>query len=163
MALITLTNRMTVIVDDHLFEDLNEHRWTFKGRLTGSGYAVRTYKDEDGVRRTEYMHRRIAQTPAGLLTDHANGNTLDNRLENLRHVTTKQNGMNRKANRCSTSRFIGVSFVERYQKYVAQIKAEGRVINLGYYEVEEDAARARDEATKRHYGEFVRLNFPDET
>jgi hypothetical protein len=162
MALIILTNGMTTLVDDDLFEELNQFRWTFKARPSGSGYAIRSYKDDDGVRRTEYMHRRVAQTPVGLLTDHANGDTLDNRIENLRHVTTKQNGMNRKANQSSTSRFIGVSFVERYQKFIAQIKADGRIINLGYYADEEKAARARDAATRVYFGQYGRLNFPND-
>jgi hypothetical protein len=162
MARIILHNGMAALVDDDLYEELNRHSWTFKARKSGSGYAIRSVKDEDGRRRTEYMHRRVAQTPEGLLTDHVNGDPLDNRRCNLRHVDKRQNGMNRQSNRGSTSQYIGVSFIRRYQKWCAQIKAGDRIINLGYYDHEVEAARARDRGTRVYFGEYGRLNFPNE-
>lgn len=43
-----------------------------------------------------YLHRLLAGTPKGMWTDHINGNTLDNRKENLRICTPQENARNRR-------------------------------------------------------------------
>lgn len=53
-----------------------------------------------GRSRTVYMHRVVADAPAGLEVDHSNHDSLDNRRScNLRVVTHKQNLENRKDRR----------------------------------------------------------------
>lgn len=51
---------------------------------------------KDGLRKNIYVHRLVADTflgvkPKGLVTDHINGDKYDNRLCNLRYVTTREN------------------------------------------------------------------------
>ena len=46
-------------------------------------------------KKTKKLHRLLMNEPEGLLVDHINRNPYDNRLENLRIVTDRQNARNR--------------------------------------------------------------------
>lgn len=70
--------------------------------------------------------------------------------------------MNKTSKNGSSSKYIGVSYYKNYNKWVAQIKVNNKKINLGYFINEIEAAKARDLATKEHFGEYGNLNFPDE-
>jgi hypothetical protein len=66
--------------------------------------------------------------------DHINGNGLDNKLCNLREVTTQQNCQNiRKAPKHNTTGFMGVSYYKASKKYSAQISLGGKTKHLGYF------------------------------
>lgn len=87
--------------------------------------------------------------------DHRDGNRSNNRIENLRACTGRQNLMNTKAR----GQYKGVTFNKTAGKHAAQITAQGRNQHLGLYERAEDAARAYDAAAIANFGEFARLNF----
>jgi hypothetical protein len=94
------------------------------------------------------------------LVDHINTDSLDNRRANLRLATHSQNSCNSRRDKSNTySRFRGVSFSKRKQKFFAAIRANGKKTWLGYFKTEIDAARAYDEAAKKYHEEFARLNF----
>jgi hypothetical protein len=90
--------------------------------------------------------------------DHANGDSLDNRSQNLRIATKAQNAMNSKA--IGSCGFKGVSKTAS-GKYSAKITANWRSEYMGLFESAEDAARAYDAAARRLHGQFARLNFPN--
>ena len=94
--------------------------------------------------------------------DHINNDKTDNRLENLRPATRKENGRNRKAHKDSSSKYKGVSWNKKQQKWISQIKINYKTEYLGCYTSEEDAARAYDKAARELHGEYACLNFPDE-
>jgi hypothetical protein len=87
--------------------------------------------------------------PQGLEIDHINGNKIDNRMENMRLVTTRQNGQNRKEHR--DGQLVG--FYKRDKKYQAHIYI-GKKIHLGYYETEKEAHEAYKIACK-HIRNYV--------
>jgi hypothetical protein len=163
MGSIVLNNGMSVLVDDDLFDELNQHRWTYQKRRNGRGYAVRCVRGSDGKYRTICLHRVVAQTPEGMFADHIDGNPLNCTRANLRNVTRQENSWNRRAKASSTSQFIGVSWSTRARKWLAQIMIENRVRYLGAYASEVEAAMVRDTATREHYGAIGRLNFKDGT
>ena len=84
------------------------------------GYAVKRCT-ANGKKITIRMHSLINGTPAGLVTDHINGNKLDNRRENLRSVGQMINAWNRKRNREHTKYKLpsGVTYDKSRNKYVA--------------------------------------------
>lgn len=91
------------------------------------------------------------------MIDHINGDSSDNRIENLRLATAAQNMRNSKSNRGS-SRFKGVTWHKRDKCWQASIRADGATYYLGNHTTEEAAAMAYNTAALRHHGEFARLN-----
>jgi len=82
--------------------------------------------------------------------DHINGNPLDNRIKNMRVVSTRENGKNRKRPSTNTSGIIGVSWNKRQSKWVSQICVNYKKIFLGCYDNITDAASARQTAEKKY-------------
>lgn len=86
--------------------------------------------------------------------DHINGDRLDNRLVNLRDVPIAENSKNQRRKKKNSSGITGVYFFARTRKWVASIKGDGKVRNLGYFDTIEAAAIAR-KAAERRYGFHV--------
>jgi hypothetical protein len=124
-------------------------------------YAARTDITDDLQAKIIYLHRQLMQPPEGLVVDHKNCVPLDNRRANLRIVTQAQNMRNRRKRKNTSSRYIGVWFDKKRNKWTVQIRYNGKKIWLGTFDSEIDAARAYDAAAKKYFGEFVRLNFPE--
>jgi HNH endonuclease len=103
------------------------------------------------------MHNVILQNPGGLLADHRNGNGLDNRRSNLRLATILQNAQNRKP---TAGRELPKGVMKKRGKFLAKIRVDGMVLELGYFLTIEEAAAAYDKAAHEHHGEFARPNTP---
>lgn len=101
-------------------------------RKAGNGY-IQIYENFKWV----YLHRKIFTEkngiiPDGMQIDHINGITDDNRIENLRCVTQKQNQQNRKMPKTNKSGIVGVS-ITIHNKWYATIWKDGKQISLGIY------------------------------
>ena len=113
--------------------------------------------------KTVYMHRAIISAPKGMVVDHINGDSLDNRRENLRLCTHSQNLMNRGKTNANKSGYKGVRKIsllnkrtgKKYEYWVARITASGRVIDLGTFADPKEASEAYMEAAKKLHGDFV--------
>lgn len=84
----------------------------------------------DGKRVTVYAHREVWEAaygpiPEGFIVDHINGNTRDNSLENLRLVTTSQNGMNRGPNKNNTTGMKGLTWNAVKSRWLCQVSSGG--------------------------------------
>jgi hypothetical protein len=150
------------IVEPQDYYWLNTFNWCPKGNGPRI-YAVRITARSNNTIKTLSMHREIMKAPAGLLVDHRNRNTLDNRRGNLRLATHTENQRNKgKTSAKTTSRFKGVRFRKdrsRRKRWEGRIFVNGKRILLGYFMTEEEAAKAYDEAAKKYFGEFASLNF----
>lgn len=123
--------------------------------IGGILYARRVV--EPGTGESQYMHALLT---GSALTDHANGNGLDNRRSNLRAATREQNAHNARVSRRNSSGFKGVSWNAHSQSWRARIGLGGKQKTLGYRKTAAEAALLYDEAARELHGEFATLNFP---
>jgi hypothetical protein len=93
-------------------------------------------------------------TPADKLVDHIDGNTLNDRWNNLRLATVSQNGRNMRQASHNTSGVTGVCWYKPTSKWEAKIQHEGKSIYLGYFTHKEEAIEARRKAEIHYHKEF---------
>lgn len=121
-------------------------------------------KSDNRVQVTYHLCRLIMKvTNPDIQVDFINGNTLDNRKENLRLCTHKQRMRNRKPVKNSKSGFKGVHWVEHWNTWRALITIDGEKKFLGNFNDPVEAAHAYDKAAVKFFGEFAYTNFPEET
>jgi hypothetical protein len=95
---------------------------------------------------------------AGVQVDHINRDTLDNRRKNLRIASRLQSNANRGSHQGGTSKFKGVSWYKRSQRWAAQIQVDGKKIHLGRFGNECVAAIAYNKAALKYHCKFAVLN-----
>ena len=106
---------------------------------------------KNGIKKGKSIHSLVAESflnhkPNGhkLVVNHKNFNREDNRVENLEIITNREN--TNKKHIKSYSKYVGVSFYKRVNKWTAQIWVNGKKKNLGYFENEYDAHLAYQKA-----------------
>jgi hypothetical protein len=161
VAFVPLTQGYEAIIDAadvHLVEGVSWHAAVVRRRdkSVWRVYAQWRGRGKNGCSSSVYLHRVIAGTPDHMMTDHVNGNGLDNRRANLRHATNADNQHNSKKANNNTSGIKGVYWEKTRGKWRAQIKVSGRRWQLGYFTNIEDAAAAYAEASARLHGDFGR-------
>ena len=93
--------------------------------------------------------------------DHIDRNKLNNKIENLREATQSQNMMNRKSFKNTSSQYKGVTWDRKNQKWLSQIKINKKLIHLGRFKFETDAAKAYNIKSIELFGEYAKLNEVD--
>jgi hypothetical protein len=150
---IPLSNGQFVIVDAADYEWLSQYTWT----MIAAGYAGRNEKGK-----LVLMHRQIMNPPKGMVVDHIDGAILNNRRSNLRICTREQNVRNSAKRRRAASRYKCVGFDKKLGRWFARFRYKSMHLWLGYFDDEAEAARAYDRKAVEYFGEFARLNFPEE-
>jgi hypothetical protein len=117
-------------LDEEDYYRFGNLKWSIGGGRNNF-YVIRAARNEDGQIKIVRLHREIMNAPNGLLVDHRNGDSLDNRRANLRLATRGQNSCNRRKTKTKTSsRFIGVSFFKRNGLWAASISYCGKKFGL---------------------------------
>lgn len=111
-------------------------------------YIVGSYT-LNGKKKRVYLHRWLTHAPKGMMVDHINHDTLDNRFENLRIVTNAENQQNRRgAKRNSTTGIRGVYWEKRIGKWKAHYMLNGKRVIVGFFEDIKEAEKAVIEARR---------------
>lgn len=157
MKIIPLTQGYEAIVDDEAFETLSRFKWC-ANKVGRRVYARRTVRGPDGKVTRQYLHKVLL--PFASYVDHKDGNSLNDRLENLRSASVVQNNRGFKTKRLlALSKYRGVSWDSARGKWVAQIHVNKKRLWLGRFEYEVEAAKAYDVAAIKYFGEFASPNF----
>ena len=156
-AYIPLSQGKEAIIDAEDYAMVSAFKWSLTNNKSGHPYA-RTAIWHSGKQKHIRMHRMILDAPEGIHIDHINGNGLDNRRCNLRFCNDMQNQQNGSSRRGSSSKYKGVSYHKRDNKWIAQIRRNKKLCYLGMFEKEAEAARAYNRAAKEYFGEFAKLN-----
>ena len=128
-----------------------------KSAIGNHGYLlVSIYKDKKRYSRT--VHQIVAESflnhkPCGskVVVDHIDNNRLNNIVENLRLVSTRENTSKKNTN--TSSKYIGVVWHKRHKKWMSAIMVNGFKKYLGYFNTEIDAYNAYcDELNKINIG-----------
>lgn len=152
------------LVDDEDYNSLIEFTWSagWYDRAK-TFYAQRKSPMLHGQRTSLFMHRVVLGAKRGQQVDHRDHDGLNNQRSNLRIATPGQNQANKRKNPDRfSSPHKGVSFNRQQGKWKAQIKTAGISRFLGWFDDEEDAARAYDVAAVEVFGEFALLNLRED-
>ena len=165
-ACIPLTGGKHAIIDAEDFEKVFEYQWYTKVGAVDRLYYARRIATVFGKRKTVAMHSLILPHKEGFMTDHIDGNGLNNRRSNLRYATFTENVRNRKVARTKDrkTQYKGVEVTPRWQegrrKWNVKITVDGKKIYIGSFHEQIDAAKAYDAAAMKYHGQFAGLNFP---
>jgi len=165
MKEIKLTQGKIALVDDDVFNYLNQFKWqALNIKRYNNYYAVRSTNSLSKGKHSFFMHREIMKTPKGMETDHIDHNGLNNQKHNLRICTTNENQRNQKVRGSSTSQYKGVRLMRvkhpygYYFYWGARIVMNKKIENIGNFKTETDAALAYNKRASKLFGEFANLN-----
>ncbi len=135
------------IIDSDDYDKIKDYYWMMNPR--GYWYA-------NINKRKVSMHNFILDTK---YIDHKNRIKYDNRKENLRPCTHSENNFNKgKMNGKYTSIYKGVCWDKSRSRWLASIRVDGKLIRLGAFKNEIDAAKAYNEAVLKYRPDFGVLN-----
>ena len=162
MKLIPLTQGYVTKVDDEDYEWLTEWKWyagTRAGEKNKKVRVVRSINFSNKIVQVQ-MPREIMRARSHEIVDHINGDTMDNQKNNLRLCSLYQNSLNRGLNRNNKTGYKCVTFrpSKKTNQYASYIRLNKKLVHLGFFDTAEKAARAYNEAAKKNFGEFAKLN-----
>jgi len=148
------TNNGDLIVDDDIYDLIKDAPIAW----SGSYPSIRIH------------HLVCKPTDPSKVIDHIDRNPLNNTKLNLRSCSKSQNGLNKiKQKGYFTSKFMGVSFHKKTNKFrmrvlgIKDINDPQHELYDAKFDLEEEAARARDICALVVYGEYINTNFPRDT
>lgn len=156
IKLIALTQGQETTISASRYEWAMQWLWHARWNpLTHSFYAART-ECRNGECRILGLHKAIVQPRDGMIADHINGNTLDNRDDNLREVTPSQSAKNQGVFRGSKTGIRGVTIFKPNNTFIVRITHQGKTHYRGEFKTLELAAEARKKAVLEFHGEYAR-------
>ena len=149
MIRIPLTKNKCALIDDRDSHLLN-YKWYYD-----QGYARKSLWVSEGKIIPILLHHTILGCPLNKFQiDHINGDKLDNRRNNLRIVTKRENMSNLPIHRSKnkSSKYVGVYLYKRkyknriYKYWLARIQTNNKTTFLGTFKTEARAANAYKKA-----------------
>jgi hypothetical protein len=160
---IPLTKGKVALVSPHRIVELQ--RWQWSAFLLDGGYYAYRHGKRNELESDVSMARQILGLgPTGedeREAEHANGNSLDNRDENLRPASRRENETNKPVRRDNK---LGVKGTRRRlskrtgkYRFSVRITHMGREMHLGSFDSAEEAEKVYEEVARKLFGEFTRF------
>lgn len=130
---------------------IGQRAGNYSGKYITIKYKGKTYQAHRLV--WMYFYKTKPET-----IDHINNNFKDNRIENLRPASYSQNLQNTRKLTPGHSKFKGVTWDKRREKWIARIKVGNKRLYLGQFDVEKQASEVYNRAARIYFGEFAVLN-----
>lgn len=122
--------------------------------LGKDGYPV-GYKNSGKKRNKGGKIHRMLKGVKGLIVDHINRDRLDNRLENLRLCTAKENSYNTTKPRNSKNKYKGVRKQGKTGKWIASANKDGQRFEIKDIATQKEAAKMYDMMAEDLFGHFA--------
>ncbi len=152
---IPLSQGKVALIDGLDWGVVRKYTW-YAQRQGDRFYAVAKVLREDGKREAIMMHRLLLNlSDRSILTNHIDGDGLNNTRANLRTCTATENRHNSRNRSDNTSGLKGVTRDCGTGKWKARIKRDGRTKNLGLFASREEAHAAYCQAATKLYGQFA--------
>lgn len=145
------------VIDKDDYNKVVKYKWNLHTDSVNT--YLRAYKGykENGVKEYIFLHNLIMDNlNKNFIIDHIDGNTLNNRKNNLRRCDLKKNELNKKKPKNNTSGHKGVSYSPIERKWKAYITHNNKRIHLGTFINKEDAVKVRKEAENKYFKDFNR-------
>lgn len=124
------------------------------GTKSKSGYIrIRVGGSPIGAHRLAWLYT-YGKMPTKEI-DHINGNTIDNRICNLREAAHHENARNSRPSTENTSGHKGISWSRAEKKWTAVITVLRKTVFLGRFAEIERAIAARNAAEEKYHGDFA--------
>ena len=135
-------------------------RWCIKNSsLPQHQYAKATrweMVDGEPKLKSYCLHILIMEVKDGGDVDHINHDTLDNRKENLRVVTTSNNVRYRQCkNSNNKSGYRNVCWISNLEQWCVQLHINGKNERLGFFDDVDEAGVFAKEMRQKYYGKFA--------
>lgn len=149
------------IIDLEDYYKVSQYTWNDSAKGSNTNYIVTTIGTrKNNNRKTLRLHRVLMSESNFSFIDHKNGDGYDNRKDNLRFCTRSDNAANSKKMRKKvTSVYKGVRWFHKTLKWKSCLRINGKLISLGTFKHEIDAALAYDLGATKYFGEFAKTNF----
>lgn len=136
-------------VNEEDYYDLMQYNWM----INTQKYIQATIEG-----RSILMHNYLMKPKDGILIDHINHITFDNRRCNLRDSDNSLNSHNKSKSENALSKYFGVTFDKTRNKYRAAITKNGQHYSIGYSDSEIEAAEKYNKKAIELYGKYANLN-----
>lgn len=156
MSKIELTQGLYSVIDKEDLKRISNHSWCIqKNGKQGKIYAASRIN-----KKLILLHRFILNiTDRKVAVDHINGNTLDNRKENLRICSWSENLRNSNKHKDSKSLYKGIFYNKLNKNWRSRIFKDGKSYEIGSFKTDIEAAQAYDSKAIELFGKFAKLNF----
>lgn len=139
----SVTHSMTKRQRFEFYTNKSDNCWFWQGIVQPDGYGVMNWSGKRHMAHRISYELHYGGISVGMQLDHTCHNRSCVNPSHLRQVTPKQNSENIANARAGTrSQHRGVSWYSKTGKWRAQVGHNYKLLHLGYFDSEEEAARA---------------------